>query len=78
MPTCAGRDAPHPLEARSAVRPAVAIEVARATSRLLGRSALESVYASGSPVSSSVFSPLSTIIQPGPATLAAVFGAPSS
>ena len=29
-------------------------------------------YESGSPVSSSVFSPLSTRIQPGPATLAAV------
>src|SRR6266536_3231412 len=35
-------------------------------------------HASGSPVSSSVLSPLSTLIQPTPATLAAVFGAPSS
>ena len=34
--------------------------------------------ASGSPVSSSVLRPLITRIQPGPATLAAVFGAPSS
>src|SRR5256885_9227173 len=34
--------------------------------------------ASGSPVSSSVFRPLSTRVQPGPETLAAVFGAPSS
>src|SRR5262249_61050525 len=33
--------------------------------------------ASGLPVSTSVFSPLSTYIQP-PATLSAVFGAPSS
>src|SRR5206468_2927720 len=34
--------------------------------------------ASGSPVSSSVFSPLRTSIQPTPDTLAAVLGAPSS
>src|SRR5215471_12805144 len=40
--------------------------------------AVELHQASGSPVSSSVFSPLSTRIQPRPATLAAVFGAPSS
>jgi hypothetical protein len=33
---------------------------------------------SGSPVSSSVFKPLITIIQPVPETLSAVFGAPSS
>src|SRR3954449_12506893 len=35
-------------------------------------------HGSSPPVSSSVFSPLSTLIHPTPETLAAVFGAPSS